>query len=252
MYACIYASLPDARFVGDIGFLDPALPVEERLHRELRSLTVAYVCFQPLPIDPVLRVGPGTVVHVLGVVDRARGGVAGPGQPPLGVDEPPHERGHVHRSRVDLPWPPEVGPHVPQVPGGPEDGALDGDPGVLVRVAPALGGNCVLLALHRDLGPYVAVLQHNRRVPEDEVDRPVDVALPVELAVRVGIQCVLEGIELAPVEHRLVRCRHQRHRLMFARPRRVAEPHLACNKAFPENGYSKSIIQVSQIIHCEE
>lgn len=45
----------------------------------------------------------------------------------------------------------------------------------------------------------VAVLEDHSSIAEDEVYGACDIALTVELAVGVGIESVLEGVERAPV-----------------------------------------------------
>lgn len=80
---------------------------------------------------------------------------------------------------------------------------MDRYPGILVRVGPALGGDCVGL-VGRVSGIDVAVLKDHRGVSEDEVDGAIYVALAVELPLRVGIKGVLESLDAAHVEHREV------------------------------------------------
>ena len=47
----------------------------------------------------------------------------------------------------------------------------------------------------------MAVLKHNSSIAENEVDGARDGAITVELAEGVGVESVLIGIKLAPVDH---------------------------------------------------
>lgn len=53
---------------------------------------------------------------------------------------------------------------------------MDRNPGVLVRVGSALGRDGVELVGHGEAGVYVAVLEHDGGVAEDEVNCAVYVA----------------------------------------------------------------------------
>lgn len=100
---------------------------------------------------------------------------------------------------------------------------MNGDAGVLVWVLAVLRGDGVLLQVHRLAGVDAAVLQHHGGVAEDEVHRPVDVALPEELPLGVHVEGVLVADHVAPVDHRVVRPHPQRHRLVLPRARPVLE-----------------------------
>lgn len=73
-----------------------------------------------------------------------------------------------------------------------------------------------------------AVLEDNGRVPEYEVNGAIDVALAVELALRVSVEGVLVADDVAPVDHSVVRSDTEGHRLVLARPRPVLERYVPC------------------------
>lgn len=77
-----------------------------------------------------------------------------------------------------------------------------GDAGVLVRIGPALGRDGDLLLVHGAAGVDHAVLEDGGSVAEDEVHGAVDVALFVELPLRVDVEGVLVAFETAAEEHR--------------------------------------------------
>ncbi|CAA7398418.1 unnamed protein product [Spirodela intermedia] len=163
---------------------------------------------QTRPLHPAGRPGSRAGVPKLGVEERAEGEVAVPRQPPRRVDQ-----------LVGL----GVASTLRQIRGGQDPASLNGGPGVLIRVRPALGGDHVFLARQRQSGVEVAGLENHGSVAEDEVHRAVDVALAVELAEGVGVEGILVPLKAAPVERRLVRPVTDRHRLMLGRPRRVPE-----------------------------
>lgn len=160
------------------------------------------------PLHPIL--GPSTRSKILklGVENSTRGRRPHPGKPPLGVNETVHHALQENCSRVILPGPAQERAHPGQIFGRPHGAVLDGQTGVLVRVELALRSDGVLLAGHGLLGQDIAVLEDDRGVAEDEVHRPVDRALAVELAVGVCVECVLECVHGAPVEERLIGRRH--------------------------------------------
>lgn len=100
---------------------------------------------------------------------------------------------------------------------------MDRDPGVLVRVLAVLRGDGVLLERHGLSGVDGAVLEDHGRVAEDEVDCAVDVAVAVELSLRVRVEGVLVADDVAPVDHRVVRAHAEGHRLVLAWSRPVLE-----------------------------
>lgn len=120
---------------------------------------------------------------------------------------------------------------------------MDRYAGVLVRVLPVLGRDRVLLERHRLPGVDGAVLEDDGRVPEDEVDGPVNVALAVELALRVRIEGILIADDIAPVDHGVIRPDSEGHRLVLARPRPVLERYVTCN----ETGTGRSCTYIKQL-----
>lgn len=183
------------------------------------------------PVNPGRRVGAGSTVHVLGVVERVQREAAVPLEPTPGVDELLHLGLYEHRPRVELPRPSEVGGEVcedgDEVCGGGDLAALHDDAGVLVGVLPPLRGEDVLLAGVRSARVEAAALEHGGGVAEDEVDGAVDVAVAVELAEGVGVERVLVPREAAAVEGGEVGVDAEGHRLVLARPRRVLHRQVA-------------------------
>ena len=100
---------------------------------------------------------------------------------------------------------------------------MDRNPGVLVRVGAALGGNRVLLLAHRPPRVDHAVLEDYGGVAEDEVDGAVDVALFVELTLGVDVEGVLVALEAAAVEDGEVGAGPEGHGLVVLGTGRVAE-----------------------------
>jgi hypothetical protein len=88
----------------------------------------------------------------------------------------------------------------------------------------------VLLVVHGPPRDDEAVLEHGRRVAEDEVDGPRDDAVAEELPPRVHVQRVLERVEPAVEEGRLVALHPERHRLVPLRAGRVVESHVLADE----------------------
>lgn len=77
---------------------------------------------------------------------------------------------------------------------------MNGSTGILVRIRSPLCGDGVELVAHWETWIDVAVLEDHGGVAEYEIDGAVDVALSVELAKRVRVQCVLVSFEATAVE----------------------------------------------------
>lgn len=101
---------------------------------------------------------------------------------------------------------------------------MQGRARVLVRVRPALRGDRVLLAVRGPARGDHAVLEHDRRVAEDEVDGAGDEAVAVELPQLVRVEGVLVAVDAAAVDDGAVGAHAQGHRLVLLGPRRVLDP----------------------------
>lgn len=99
---------------------------------------------------------------------------------------------------------------------------MDRDSGVLIRIAPALGGESNGL-VRRIASDYVGILDHDGGVSEDEIDGAVNVALLVKLALRVDVESVLKAFESAAVEDGEIGAGPERHRLVVLRSGGVSE-----------------------------
>ncbi|BAS71206.1 Os01g0234433, partial [Oryza sativa Japonica Group] len=231
-----------AGYEGDAGGRQPGVAADEppdgELHGLLRQLDDAVARPWHAPADR--RAGAG--VAVLAVVERVRRAPRRvPGEPAGGVDVARYVRHHVHRPRVRLPWPPEVRRRAAaprrrrelELRRREEAAAVHGDAGALVRVAPPLRRDRVLLPRQRPPRPQRAVLQHHGGVPEHEVHRAGDVAVAVELPLRVRVQRVLVPQHGAPVHHRVVAAQQQRHRLVPRRAGAVLHRHVPHDEPRP-------------------
>ncbi|GJN03664.1 hypothetical protein PR202_ga21135 [Eleusine coracana subsp. coracana] len=222
-------SRPEAVLDRRAGGLDPRLGLQEALHGELVRLLLADHLLVPGPVHPPRRVSPGSPVRVLGVPQRLEPELPVPRQVPGLVDEPGYLRLHDHRPRVLPPRPGQVAPYrrprrVLERRLRREAASLEHEPGGLAPVGAALCRGDVLLVVHGPAQDEHAVLEHGRRVAEDEVDGPGDDAVAVELGLGVRVQRVLERVHPAVEEDGFVRLHQQRHRLVLGRARRVAEP----------------------------
>lgn len=122
-----------------------------------------------------------------------------------------------------------------QIRGSEDARVVNDDTGVLVRVGPSLSHDDVILIAQRLPHVKIAVLEHCDRVSKHEVYGPVYVAVPVELPLRVDVQCVLVAHEAATVEDRVVRARTQGDRLRFLWPGRVYEGHALSDESMARN-----------------
>ncbi|RWW50514.1 hypothetical protein BHE74_00043207, partial [Ensete ventricosum] len=198
----------------------PLVALDEGSRSEVARLRRVADHPEPRPSHPAAGVRPRPSVHVLAVVEGAQREAAIPLQPPRRGDQAVEVRLHEHRPRVLLPRPAEVGGevglHRDKVRRRRHLAPLDGDAGVLVRVFPPLRREDVLLVRQRLPGVEVAVLEHHRRVAEDEVDGAVDIAFSVELAEGVDVEGVLVAYEAAPVEGGEVGADPESHGLVLA------------------------------------
>lgn len=121
--------------------------------------------------------------------------------------------------------------------GGREDPAsVDRYPRVLVRVLSVLGSYGVLLLSHGLPSIDVAALYDNCCVPEDEVNRTIDVAFPEELPIGVDVECILVPEDATSIDHRVVGPDSEGHRLVLPWPRIVLKRHVPSNEAGPCSG----------------
>nr|GMD18027.1 hypothetical protein ACMD2_20547 [Ipomoea batatas] len=146
-----------------------------------------------------------------------------------------------------LPWPPEV--DLDGWVGGLEGGirediaVLDDRPAGRVAVLSTLGGHHAGLILHWLPHDHLAGLEDDRGVPEDEVDGARDGAGAVELAVGVGVEGVLVGVDVAVVDHGHVACNPKGHGLVLGWPGSVLDCKVPANEPFsfyPHRGGMKS------------
>lgn len=109
---------------------------------------------------------------------------------------------------------------------------LDREPSALVWALSSLSRDGDLL--EGEGGPSVdfAVLEDCCTIAEDEVDGAVDVALTVELAEGMGVECVLVALDAASEEGGLVRVDTEGHGLVVLGPCCVSEGHVSCDEAF--------------------
>lgn len=112
---------------------------------------------------------------------------------------------------------------------------LDRDARVLIWIFLSLGRYCHKLIGHGLPRLYVAVLEHNTGVAEDEVDGARDVAVAVELAVGVRVQGVLKGVERAPVVDRLVGPGTEGYGLVLCSPGCVLERYVPSDESSSGN-----------------
>lgn len=143
--------------------------------------------------------GTGVGALVLGEVGGGQAEAGGvPGRPALRAHVRLHGALEQDRGGVGLPWPAEVGRERllvgDQVGGGGERAVLERQPRLHVDVAPAL--RRVRVELAQDPGLICrqhASLEHRVPVPGHVVDGADDVALAVELPVRVRVRTSCPG-----------------------------------------------------------
>ncbi|BAS74710.1 Os01g0788451, partial [Oryza sativa Japonica Group] len=212
--------------VVDAGGLEPVSALDELPHGELHGDALVRDDVVPGPVDAAGRAGAGALVLVLAVEERLEREVgAVPLEPTPRVDVRVQVGQHVHRPRVLLPRPAQERRELlrggRQV-GRRDDAApVDGRPGVLVRVGPALRRDRVLLRLRGAPRREHAALEHRRGVAEHEVHRAGDGAVAVELAELVRVQGVLVAVQAAAVDHGAVGAHAEGHRLLLLGARRV-------------------------------
>lgn len=178
--------------------------MNEWVNRELTRLRGTINNPVTRPRHPRARVGPGSTVEVLPIIQGAERKGAVPLEPPSGVHHVIDVRLEINRPGVLLPRTAEIRFEGRldrnEIGGGGDFAVEDGDAGVLVRVLSALGGEDVLLVCVGFSRVEVAVLEDDGGVAEDEIDSAVDVALAVELAERVDVKSVLVADEAALVK----------------------------------------------------
>ena len=191
------------------------------------------------PRDPTRGVRPGARVIVLGVVQSGQRLIAAPLVPTRGLDHAIQVGLHDNRPRIVLPRPTEVGLGSAvagrQVSSGTKGAIVKRRASNLVRVSAALSGDRIELALEGEARVDVARLEDDGGVAKDEVNGAVDVAFAVELAVGVGVEGVLVGLEAAPEEGGEVGAAAERNGLAFARPRRVSDRQVHGEEALPRH-----------------
>lgn len=219
------------------GGRQPGVPEYEIGHRELVRLGRRHSWVAPRPAHPPSDGRPRPPIHVLPVVQRTQRKLAAPRLPTGRVHRLVHVRLHHHRPRVLLPRPAEERPKLAllrrQVGGGGDLTIVDGGTGVLVRVSPALRRDGVLVAPVAGLPRVdVAVLEDGSGVAEDKVDGAVDVGVPVELAVGMGVEGVLVALDGATVDDGPVRADPQSHPLVLGRAGGVLEGDVPRHESF--------------------
>lgn len=189
------------------------------------------------PSDPTVGVRAWPIILVLAIVQRVQALVTGPPGPATWIDEPINVGLDHDGPGIVPPRPAQVALNAArvreQVIGRKNRAILDRDPGVLVRGFPGLGGDDCELAWQGHSGHYVAALEYDRGIPEDEVNGARDLALPVELPEGVNVQGVLVGTDRAPVQGREVRIHAQRHCLVLSRARRVLKGNVPRQETIP-------------------
>lgn len=185
---------------------------------------------------PVISIGSGATVSVLVHQTSLVVALSIPKLVPLGPNEVRQLALHHHRQSLLLPGPPQergdlesdrrqiVVRHDPAV--------LEDQPVAAATDFLAVRRHRVELVRQRPSRDDLAVLDHRRPLPEDEVDRPVDAAVAVELTLVLVVQRVLGSLEAAVEQCRLVSDRPERHRLMPLRPRFIAEGYCSSHEIF--------------------
>nr|GMD63433.1 Os01g0312600 [Ipomoea batatas] len=176
-YICrsVTKTLLQARRIGQAGSRKPRVPVQEVPDGEFSGLCNTPNHMVACPFDSTTSPCAGSIVHILSIVQCFESKISAPRKPTGGVDE--------------------------AVRGWCDARIMDHDSGVLVWVASALSRDGVFLVGHRFSHENVAVLNHGRGVPEDEV----------------------YALEAAAIEHRVVGAGPERNRLVFLGSGRVLE-----------------------------
>lgn len=197
----------------------------------------------PDPFNPIRSVGARPGVLILSINNRAgRVDTSNPRNPAQRAQKPTNLGLHNNGGRKIFPWAAQIS-WCSEFIKGAHHTSLDGNPSVLIRVLLPLCSYGHKLVGHGLSRHDVAVLEDDGRVPEDEVDCARDVAVAVELTVRVGVESVLERIEGASVEDRLVGPRSEGHGLVLCCTGRVLEPYVPSYESFTGNTcYIKNLI----------
>jgi hypothetical protein len=250
---------------GDPGGRQPGRAVDEPRHREALRFRGAVDDAVARPRNTPGQPSAGPVVHVLAEVKPVE--CVGAGGVPLHPSLRRHVRAdvrhHHHHPGEGLPWPAQVrrrgeeqrrtvrdgrrgrrGREAFCRRGRHEAAGVEDDAGALARIVPALRGDGVLLARQRHARPEVAALEHGGGIAEDEVHGAVDVAVAVELAVRMRVQRVLVPGDAAAVDDGAVGAHAQRHRLVPRRPRPVLHRHVAHHEPKPGRGCTQQQVRV--------
>ena len=218
---------------------NPRISGQEIPDRKLPGLRRARQNPIARPVHPPSGGGAGAGVHILGIIKRAESKIPTPRKPALGINQSIKITLHDDRPRVLLPWPAQIrlerALDRPQVRRRRDTRVVDDNSCVLVRIGPGLSRDGVTLAAHRLSDEDVAVLKNGDGVATDEVDGAVDVAVAVELALRVDVQGVLVALEAAAVEDRVVGARPEGHGLVFRRSGGVLEGYVLSDEAVPRN-----------------
>lgn len=109
---------------------------------------------------------------------------------------------HKHDVRVALPRPAQVSVHAGEIFACRHIAVLEGESRAMIGTIAALGGDDVVPSIRWAAREEEAVLEHGLGIAGHEVHRSGDLALPVELEVILGEECVLESLQLAAIKHR--------------------------------------------------
>lgn len=143
---------------------------------------------------------------------------------------------HEHRSRVLLPRPPQISLDGAQIPCRRDPRVVHDDAGVFVRISSRLGCDGVFLAAQRLSDVDVAVLDDGNGVAEYEVLGAVNVAVAVELALRIHVQGVLVALEAAAIENGEIPSGPECHGLVVLRSGRVLKGYVPSDEPVPGVG----------------
>lgn len=143
------------------------------------------------PSYPLIQPWARPPIAELGIIQRAHTVSSGPKRPSRGTNQTIQEWLHNHHSRIWPPWSPEkcrddISSSC-QVGRGLELTPLETEPGVLVGIRSRLCCNCDTLAWQWHTCINVTILEHCSCISKYEIDRPVDVAVPVKLSHGVSV-----------------------------------------------------------------